>query len=53
MTTVSIRGVSLFVNVIGHAFPLVLMHGRPGQDICVKNQGTNVSKYVLRCLSAK
>ncbi len=32
MTTMSIRGVSLFVKVIGHGFPLVLMHGGPGQD---------------------
>ncbi len=32
MTTMSIRGVSLFVNVIGHGYPLVLMHGGPGLD---------------------
>jgi len=32
MTTMSIRGVSLFVKVIGHGYPLVLMHGGPGQD---------------------
>jgi proline iminopeptidase len=28
----SIRGVSLFVNVTGHGYPLVLMHGGPGVD---------------------
>jgi proline iminopeptidase len=32
MTTMSIRGVSLFVKVIGHGYPLVLMHGGPGLD---------------------
>jgi proline iminopeptidase len=32
MTTMSIRGVSLFVKVTGHGYPLVLMHGGPGQD---------------------
>jgi proline iminopeptidase len=32
MTTISIRGVSLFVKVIGHGYPLVLMHGGPGID---------------------
>ena len=32
MTTISIRGVSLFVQVIGQGYPLVLMHGGPGQD---------------------
>ncbi|MBI5567893.1 MAG: alpha/beta hydrolase [Chloroflexi bacterium] len=32
MTTISIRGVSLFVEVIGHGYPLVLMHGGPGVD---------------------
>lgn len=32
MTTISIRGVSLFVKVIGHGYPLVLMHGGPGLD---------------------
>ena len=32
MTTVSIRGASLFVKVIGQGYPLVLMHGGPGQD---------------------
>jgi pimeloyl-ACP methyl ester carboxylesterase len=32
MTTMSIRGVSLFVKVIGHGYPLVLMHGGPGAD---------------------
>ena len=32
MTTIPIRGVSLFVKVIGHGYPLVLMHGGPGVD---------------------
>jgi proline iminopeptidase len=32
MTTVPIRDVSLFVKVIGHGYPLALMHGGPGQD---------------------
>ena len=32
MTTISIRGVSLFVQVIGDGYPMVLMHGGPGTD---------------------
>lgn len=32
MTTMPIRDVSLFVEVIGHGYPLVLMHGGPGAD---------------------
>jgi proline iminopeptidase len=32
MTTISIRGVSLFMQVMGQGYPLVLMHGGPGQD---------------------
>jgi pimeloyl-ACP methyl ester carboxylesterase len=32
MTTMSIRGVSLFVKVVGNGYPLVLMHGGPSQD---------------------
>ena len=32
MTTMSIRGVSLFVKVIGHGYPLLLMHGGPSLD---------------------
>lgn len=32
MTTMSIRDVSLFVNVIGNGYPLALMHGGPGLD---------------------
>jgi proline iminopeptidase len=32
MTTMTIRGVSMFVKVIGHGQPLVLMHGGPGAD---------------------
>lgn len=32
MTTTPIRGVSLFVKVIGQGYPLLLMHGGPGAD---------------------
>jgi proline-specific peptidase len=32
MTTVPIRDVSLFVDVVGRGYPLVLMHGGPGAD---------------------
>ena len=32
MTTISVRGISLFVKVEGDGFPLVLMHGGPGVD---------------------
>ncbi len=32
MTRMSIRDVSLFVEVIGHGSPVVLMHGGPGLD---------------------
>ncbi|MBC7250457.1 MAG: alpha/beta hydrolase [Anaerolineae bacterium] len=32
MTTMAIRGISLFVQVIGQGYPLVLMHGGPGVD---------------------
>lgn len=32
MTTMSIRGVSLFVQVVGQGYPIVLMHGGPGLD---------------------
>jgi proline iminopeptidase len=32
MATISVRGISLFVKVIGHGYPLVLMHGGPGTD---------------------
>lgn len=32
MPTMSIRDVTLFVEVIGHGSPLVLMHGGPGAD---------------------
>jgi proline iminopeptidase len=31
-TTISIRDVSLFVKVVGHGYPLVLMHGGPSAD---------------------
>src|SRR6266542_3918137 len=31
-TTMSIRDVSLFVEVVGHGYPLVLMHGGPSAD---------------------
>jgi proline-specific peptidase len=33
MTPISIRDVSLNVNVVGHGYPLVLMHGGPGADL--------------------
>src|SRR5512139_1400442 len=33
MTKMSIRGISLHVKVIGHGYPLVLMHGGPGADL--------------------
>lgn len=32
MTNMQIRDVSLFVNVMGHGYPLLLMHGGPGLD---------------------
>lgn len=32
MATISIRGVSLYVDVVGHGYPLLLMHGGPGAD---------------------
>ena len=32
MASVSVRDVSLFVDVIGRGYPLVLMHGGPGAD---------------------
>jgi proline-specific peptidase len=32
VTTMSIRGVSLFVKVIGRGYPLAIMHGGPGAD---------------------
>jgi proline iminopeptidase len=32
MTTVSIRGAFLFLKVVGHGYPLVIMHGGPGAD---------------------
>ena len=34
MTTMPIRDVSLFVEVVGRGYPLVLMHGGPGADHC-------------------
>ena len=33
MTKMSIRGINLNVKVIGHGYPLVLMHGGPGADL--------------------
>ncbi len=33
MTKMSIRGISLNVKVIGHGYPLALMHGGPGADL--------------------
>src|SRR3989304_3705822 len=32
MTTMPIRDVALFVKVVGHGYPLLLMHGGPGAD---------------------
>ncbi len=32
MTTMSIRGASLYVKTIGHGYPLLLMHGGPSLD---------------------
>lgn len=32
MTTMPIRGVSLFVKVVGQGYPLLIMHGGPGMD---------------------
>jgi hypothetical protein len=32
MAMMSIRDVSLFVKVMGHGHPLVLMHGGPSED---------------------
>ncbi len=32
--TMPIRDVRLFVDVVGHGYPLVLMHGGPGLDHC-------------------
>jgi pimeloyl-ACP methyl ester carboxylesterase len=32
MSTIGIRDASLFVRVVGHGYPLVLMHGGPGLD---------------------
>jgi proline iminopeptidase len=32
MTTIPIRNVSLFVKVIGHGYPVLLMHGGPSLD---------------------
>jgi pimeloyl-ACP methyl ester carboxylesterase len=32
VTTMPIRGVSLFVNVVGQGYPLLVMHGGPGMD---------------------
>jgi proline iminopeptidase len=32
MTVISVRGVSLFVKVLGQGYPLLLMHGGPGAD---------------------
>jgi pimeloyl-ACP methyl ester carboxylesterase len=32
MSTIRVRDVSLFVQVVGHGYPLLLMHGGPGLD---------------------
>jgi hypothetical protein len=34
MTTMPIRDVSLFVEVVGQGYPLLLMHGGPGAARC-------------------
>ncbi len=34
MTRLRIRDASLFVEVVGHGYPLLLMHGGPGADHC-------------------
>jgi proline iminopeptidase len=34
MPTMRIRDVSLYVDVVGHGYPLLLMHGGPGGDHC-------------------
>lgn len=34
MATVRVRDVSLFVEVVGRGYPLLLMHGGPGGDHC-------------------
>jgi proline iminopeptidase len=33
MTTIPVRDVQLFVDVVGRGYPLVLMHGGPGGDL--------------------
>lgn len=30
--TIGVRGVSLYVDVVGHGYPVLLMHGGPGAD---------------------
>ena len=32
MTAVPVRDVTLSVNVVGHGYPVLLMHGGPGAD---------------------
>jgi proline iminopeptidase len=34
MATMQIRDISLFVEVVGRGYPLLLMHGGPGADHC-------------------
>jgi proline iminopeptidase len=33
MTKISIRGITLHVKIMGHGYPLALMHGGPGADL--------------------
>jgi len=33
MTRITVRDVSLFAKIVGHGYPLVLMHGGPGADL--------------------
>src|SRR5512141_1239290 len=34
MTNIAVRDVSLFVEVVGRGYPLLVMHGGPGGDHC-------------------
>jgi proline iminopeptidase len=41
MTTIKVRDASLFVEVVGHGYPLLLMHGGPSLDLwsCAADAG--------------
>src|SRR5512132_2530000 len=48
MTMIPIRDTSLFVDVVGDGYPLVLMHGGPGLDHWSLNSFRGVSdRYTL------